>query len=193
MQEEGNDKRKGFSFGMSRENMVITGPLVETINNKNPGPGNYELKPLKKQLTYSFSPKINLEDKEKKAVPGPGQYLTPFSINKDGKYFHAKYKSSCVRNFGRSLGRSQTEKSLVKVPGPGAYDVTAHQDISPDGKYCLSRSQNCLTRSFGNSMRSRVEVGTKTPGPGNYRLPSEFGYYCAKKFASPQKENHHAE
>ena len=173
--------------------MVITGPLVETINNKNPGPGNYELKPLKKQLTYSFSPKINLEDKEKKAVPGPGQYLTPFSINKDGKYFHAKYKSSCVRNFGRSLGRSQTEKSLVKVPGPGAYDVTAHQDISPDGKYCLSRSQNCLTRSFGNSMRSRVEVGTKTPGPGNYRLPSEFGYYCAKKFASPQKENHHAE
>lgn len=22
--------------------------------------------------------------------------------------------------------------------------------------------------------------GTMTPGPGNYRLPSEFGYYVAK-------------
>jgi hypothetical protein len=93
---------------MSRENMMITGPLVETIQNKNPGPGNYELRPVRTELSHSFSPKLNLEDHEKLAVPGPGQYPTPFSISKDGRYFQAKYKNSCVRNFGRSLGRSQT-------------------------------------------------------------------------------------
>jgi hypothetical protein len=40
-----------------------------------------------------------------------------------------------------------------------------------------------------------VEIGTRTPGPGNYRLPSEFGYYCARKFAtnSKEKENRQAE
>jgi hypothetical protein len=35
------DKKTGFAFGESRERMMITGPLVDTIQNKNPGPGNY--------------------------------------------------------------------------------------------------------------------------------------------------------
>jgi hypothetical protein len=73
--------------------------------------------------------------------------------------------------------------------------VGAHQDLSPKGRYCLSRSHNCITRRFGTSNRGRVEIGTRTPGPGNYRLPSEFGYYCARKFAtnSKEKENRQAE
>jgi hypothetical protein len=32
---------KGFCFGEGRDEMTITGPLAETINNKNPGPGAY--------------------------------------------------------------------------------------------------------------------------------------------------------
>jgi hypothetical protein len=112
-------------------------------------------------------------------VPGPGKYPTTFSISKDGKYFHAKYKNSCVRDFGRVLGRCQTAAN--KLPGPGAYDVSAYQDISPKGKYCLSSSQNCLARSFGSSQRGDVLLNKLTPGPGNYRIPSEFGYYASKK------------
>lgn len=46
--DEVSSLKKGFAFGESRENMVITGPLVNTIINKNPGPGNYEIKPLRK-------------------------------------------------------------------------------------------------------------------------------------------------
>ena len=134
-----------------------------------------------------------IENKEEINRPGPGQYATPFSINKDGKYFQAKYKNSCVRNFGKSLGRSETEKKLNRMPGPGAYDVCANQDISPKGRYCLSRSQNCLTRTFGASTRNQLRNGNQTPGPGNYRLPSEFGYYaskkCAEKAPETNKEN----
>jgi hypothetical protein len=49
---------KGFCFGEGREEMTITGPLAETINNKNPGPGAYE--PLKKtgKIAYSLRGKI---------------------------------------------------------------------------------------------------------------------------------------
>jgi hypothetical protein len=132
------------------------------------------------KISYSLSGKIKIEDREQLGVPGPGQYPVPFAINKKGKYFSAKHKSSCVRDFGRVLGRCQTAQS--KLPGPGAYDVTTYQDISPKGRYCLSNSTNCLTRSFGSAQqRSDVTLNKFTPGPGNYRIPSEFGYYVAKE------------
>lgn len=86
----------------------MTGPLVSTISNKNPGPGNYEIKNTRSNINYSLSPKIEHQDKEKMGVPGPGQYPTTFTINKDGKYFTAKYKNSCVRDFGKVLGRCKT-------------------------------------------------------------------------------------
>jgi hypothetical protein len=34
-----------------------------------------------------------------------------------------------------------------KVPGPGFYD-TSHVELSPVGKYVVSRMKNCLTRKF---------------------------------------------
>lgn len=39
--------------------MIVTGPLAETINNKNPGPGSYN--PLKKvgKIAYSLRGKIS--------------------------------------------------------------------------------------------------------------------------------------
>ena len=126
-----------------------------------------------------MSAKIDYQNKDKINVPGPGNYPMTFTLSKDGKYFHAKYKNSCVRDFAKVLGRCKTAEN--KLPGPGAYDVCAYQDISPTGKYCLSRSQNCLARSFGSSHRGDTGLNRQTPGPGNYRIPSEFGYYASRK------------
>lgn len=64
-------------------------------------------------------------------------------------------------------------------PGPGNYD-TSKQDLSPDGKYVLSRMKNAFVRTFGKSYRQPLLPKNLTPGPGNYRMPSEFGYYAAK-------------
>lgn len=166
---------------------MVTGPLVGTIHNKNPGPGKYSFSQAKTSILYSLSGKNEHEDKEQLGVPGPGQYSSSFTINKDGKYFHAKHKNSCVRDFGKVLGRCRTAEN--KLPGPGAYDVAAHQDISPNGKYCLSRSSNCLSRTFGSSLRGDVTLNRQTPGPGNYRIPSEFGYYASGKCRLKNKEN----
>lgn len=40
-----------------------------------------------------------------------------------------------------------------------------------------SKLHNCLSRSFEGSERKFLGDRTNTPGPGNYKLPSEFGYY----------------
>ena len=77
------------------------------------------------------------------------------------------------------MGRCKTAQN--KLPGPGAYDASEHQDISPQGRYCLSSLHNCLSRSFGTSQRSDLSLNRRTPGPGNYRVPSEFGYYASRK------------
>lgn len=37
-----------------------------------------------------------------------------------------------------------------------------------------------LARRFGNSERSSIARKINTPGPGSYKLPSEFGHYMAK-------------
>lgn len=66
------------------------------------------------------------------------------------------------------------------VPGPGAYDTTK-TDMSPQGKYVISKMQNCLTRKFAISRRKPLAERSDSPGPGNYKLPSEFGYYMSRK------------
>jgi len=43
--------------------MVLTGPLVDTIQNKNPAPGNYEAKNVRSKIAYSLSGRVIYEDK----------------------------------------------------------------------------------------------------------------------------------
>jgi hypothetical protein len=39
-----------------------------------------------------------------------------------------------------------------------------------------------MSRKFGGALRHSLAPNTvTTPGPGNYKLPSEFGHYLAKK------------
>jgi hypothetical protein len=67
------------------------------------------------------------------------------------------------------------------VPGPGFYD-TSKADLSPNGRYATSKMSNCTTRKFGGfSGRGEIADRKNTPGPGNYRLPSDFGYYISKR------------
>ncbi len=76
-----------------------------------------------------------------------------FCINQKGTYFLSKYKTSCVKDFSRAGRRAQTH--LNKVPGPGSYD-TSHVNLSPSGKYVVSRMKNCLTRKFAITTRKLI-------------------------------------
>ena len=73
---------------------------------------------------------------------------------------------------------------LSNVPGPGSYESLG--DIDPNGKYFDSRFKCSLVRTFGQEDHHSPKHRSETPGPGNYRLPSEFGHYLAR---SADKEN----
>lgn len=59
--------------------------------------------------------------------------------------------------------------------------------MSPEGKYFVSKMHNSLVRKFGTSLRQPLAPNNNTPGPGNYKLPSEFGHYIAKSAFENQK------
>jgi hypothetical protein len=132
-----HSERKGFGFGKGREEMVVTGPLVEAIKNKNPGPGTYEVPSTLENSNFTFTSKREeIVNKSKSKTPGPGYYPVTLAINKQGKYPVSKLKNILCRNFGTTLGRKDITYS--RGPSPGAYDITK-ASISPDGKYPLSK------------------------------------------------------
>jgi hypothetical protein len=59
--------------------------------------------------------------------------------------------------------------------------------FSPEGKYFLSKLENSKSRTFPHEMRKTISnfsasnfYNNSAPGPGNYRLPSEFGHYLSR-------------
>ena len=53
--------------------------------------------------------------------PGPGQYETKPSLNKEGSYFISRFQSSFSRKFGREQRNSITKSRTISTPGPGTY------------------------------------------------------------------------
>jgi hypothetical protein len=105
--------------------MEITGPLVDTIKNKNPGPGSYHIPSSLERVSYSIRKKCTKEDIWKKSIPGPGSCNIYFNkdeaintLNEKGKYFLAKYKNSCAPSI--SLLKRKDSVNGFK-PGPGSY------------------------------------------------------------------------
>ena len=52
--------------------MEVTGPFVNSIRDKNPGPGTYRCKQMLKSTTFTLRGKNYQEDHEKMKIPGPG-------------------------------------------------------------------------------------------------------------------------
>jgi hypothetical protein len=76
----------------------------------------------------------------------------------------------------------------VDNPGPGSYDPRTN--INQDGLYFVSTMKSSVTRKFGNPPPKRSHTKNfsmnsqdlnrnqfETPGPGSYRVNSEFGLY----------------
>jgi hypothetical protein len=63
-----------------------------------------------------------------------------------------------------------------KIPGPGTYDSISG-DVTK-GDQVVSYYHTVLTPNLRSTGVQRPMLGTalKTPGPGTYRPPSDFGY-----------------
>jgi hypothetical protein len=185
---EGNKKR-GFSFGLSREAMQVTGCQF-VGEKKSPGPAAYDIRESNKsKISFSFRPRTTIEALvSPKYVPGPGTYPVPQSINERGNYFNSKFSGSKATLF--SPPRSKRFIELKPgYPGPGTYDNP--QSLNPDGSYFVSKFKSSFCRTFSHGMRKDASnpsfVGT--PGPGSYKLPSEFGHYESSKIQNKTTTN----
>jgi len=179
--EGGKNTKKGFSFGLSREAMSATGG--QFVGDKNsPGPGAYDTRETNKtMLSYSFRPRTTVEALvSPKYVPGPGTYPIPESINQRGNYHLSKF-----RNSGATLISPPRSKRFDELkpgyPGPGTYENPA--SIKDDGSYFVSKFRSSFCRTFSHSIRKETATKTsdKTPGPGSYKIPSDFGHYESSK------------
>ncbi|EGR31633.1 hypothetical protein IMG5_105450 [Ichthyophthirius multifiliis] len=123
--------------------------------------------------------------------PGPGTYKVgnglsqkSYSIGKKtvcpGKYFISKYKSSSSMQFNPLSSKRFQHNKKDQYPGPGQYPIP--QSIANDGKYIVSKYISNGCRFFPRSKRLPLPQGSlQNPGPGDYRIPSEFGYYETKR------------
>lgn len=58
-------------------------------------------------------------------------------------------------------------------PGPGAYDEYGK---TANGNNFPSHFHTIKSPTFGFGERTDFAIRNKTPGPGTYRLPSDFGH-----------------
>jgi hypothetical protein len=91
---------------------------------------------------------MDLEEMERRKVPGPGHY----DIKISNKHKSPEYKCGSEKRFG-----FLHESYRSNTPAPGTHPV------NPDYRFRTSQ-----TTKFGLSQRKSLYENEKTPGPGNY-------------------------
>ncbi|CAD8202217.1 unnamed protein product [Paramecium octaurelia] len=174
-------KNRGYPFGVSRDKMWQTG-IMGGLNKVTPGPGKYESQSTLSQTRYTMRPK-NQQDIMilTKNVPGPGAYNSVQGIDSKGRYPISKFSNSCATLFNPPRSKRFDNKQYSSdVPGPGNYKLD-NIGIQKTGFYPTSNLHSSKCRSFPHDIRKTYSVSSmQTPGPGQYRLPSDFGYYESK-------------
>jgi len=193
--ETGNVEKKGFSFGLSREQMAATGSAF-VGDRQSPGPGAYDTRETNKvSLAYSFRPRVNSTDqKQAILVPGPGAYDSLNTMSPKGKMFVAKYKSSGACTISPSKAKRFDLEKEANAPCPGTYNTTG--EINNTGSYFVSKFKSSVGKTFGLSLKkadSTEKFRSMVPGPGHYKVPSEFGQYESKDAQKESKDKSTAE
>lgn len=186
----GNEKKKGFSFGLSRDSAPQHG-IAPFLKNAalNPGPGAYTPALPKSHKTVSFRIKLEKNAKHNTDV-GPGKYEIPVSFEPAKRIFNSKFQSTKSIKFAplKALVNDKTGNPRASSSGPANkenegegqptgmnYDIK--YQINKTGVFFNSKYKNSKCRSFGKANRDSQKRVTDVPGPGNFMLPSEFGIY----------------
>lgn len=107
-----------------------------------PGPGHYEISPIRESPKYAFGKESRNKEMEIN-FPAPGQYNIP----------------GIVEGVSKKMGKTMLPKRKLlnednKIPGPGAYS-SSFQNESP-------------SFTIGRGKRKILMTLSKTPGPGTY-------------------------
>lgn len=174
-----NQTKKGYSFGGPNQKNSDRG-LSEPKNV--PGPGTYNINRDPRGKPFSFRIKTKRIQDENVEV-GPGQYNIPNTLDPASKNLLSNYKS--VPNV--KLVHPNQNKSKIPLPKMdiGFYEPAGQ--INNKGQYFISSFKNSQCRTFGKSQRKFIEQPNDMPGPGEYRSPSDFGFYQSSKALSKNK------
>ena len=171
-------KLKGYTFGLSRDSCKSYVEGHFAADPAIPGPGAYSFTPKfsneGRKITLSGK---HPEPKVADSVPGPGAYDQSWS-HASGKYVVSSAKNLQVHSFSPKSSTRFPKEDKKVVPAPGAYDVD--KGFLNYGKV-LSTCKSSGAISFGLTSRINNSEVKNTPGPGAYRMPSEFGYYDSPK------------
>ena len=179
-----------FSFGESRDkfNKVVIGKSSSSININNPAPNQYN--PNKYFEFGSGSPKytmlarpFNKENVKKFATPGPSDYKSIYSINKNGKYF----LSSLSNTYSSNWSLSKSKRFIInneKTPGP-QYNL---ENLTGNLKIFNSQFKTPKYATIIGKYKSIFLPKNNNPGPGAYLSFSELGMYKSKKADDLEKK-----
>jgi len=171
--------KKGFSFGKPDQK---NSDRALTEKKNVPGPGAYTLNrnPPSRNFTFRIRTK---RVKDENVDVGPGQYNITNTLDPAAKHLESKYKS--VPNV-RLVPPSQNKSKLPVIKNDvGFYDMKYQMNGS--GNYFVSNFRNSQCRTFSKSTRAFIKVMGDAPGPGEYRTPSDFGYYESSVAAKKDK------
>ncbi|EGR28685.1 hypothetical protein IMG5_170690 [Ichthyophthirius multifiliis] len=167
-------KQKGIAFKLGRQEIAFRRMNEYTIS---PGPGHYEQDDSKQNRLYQYSMGKRTLNQQLISTaldnPGPGTYQVK-GLNKSGKYFVSNFSNSKAPVFSNSQnGRFYDLYKPKNIPGPGYYE---YESIKKQGVYYNSKLKSIQGGKFGhNSKQKENNIGIQYPGPGAYRILSEFG------------------
>ena len=172
------NSEKAFSFGISRDACKRYVEGVFTADPSIPGPGTYEFSPKfsNEGRKISLGAKL-LNVKSSEIMPGPGAYNHSWAIS-SGKYVISSARNLQVHSFPPKTSLRFPKESINKCPDPCTYNTDKGFVLNSK---VLSTCKSSGSISFGLTSRDKNKEVTNTPGPGSYRLPSEFGYYETPK------------
>lgn len=163
------------SIGIARDAAPQFGILPQNPG-QFPGPGAYEPHAVPSQKTIQF--RIKLQDKSQFVNPnGPGSYDILKAFEPARPVPLSQYKSvHNVKICPSSSAKLQTQ------PQPELFYDTKFQ-MNKTGVFFNSKYKNSRCRSFGKAQRGWGSAKENQPGPGNYRVPSDFGFYESSTFS----------
>lgn len=178
------NSNKRFPFGISREESkrYIEGQI--SPDPSIPGPGAYSI-PVK---FGKEGPKFTIGGskspiKAASLSPGPGAYHQ-FDRCNIGKYTLSSFKNIQVHSFAPSSSERFIRNKASGSPAPGNYNIDKG---FLRNSTILSTVKSEGSHKFGLAKRTPLNSKNESPGPGSYRLPSDFGYY---ESSMPPKNTH---
>jgi len=171
--------KRGITFGDGREKVTFQGFTVKTTNV--PGPGAYNILNEKRHIKGFTIKQRSASLKKHWNDPGPGSYPHMPTINDRGRFVLSPFRNITVPSIKTKqvVPKNIEERSIV-FPGPGAYNQFV---IKENSRSIVSNYVSPGGQSIGKQPRNLgVDESTiPTPGPGEYRMPSEFGHYMNKQ------------